>query len=52
MKPLDGVIEAYSNLTCTYDSYILSTAPWENISSWSDKTACVQTHLGNLAKKG
>ena len=52
MKPLDGAIEAYSTLAGTYDSYILSTAPWENISSWSDKAAWVQTHLGNLAKKG
>ena len=51
MKPLDGALEAYTILASTYDSYILSTAPWGNISSWSDKAAWVQTHLGDTAKK-
>ena len=51
MKPLDGALEAYTMLASTYDSYILSTAPWGNISSWSDKAAWVQTHLGDSAKK-
>ena len=51
MKPLDGALEAYTILASTYDSYILSTAPWGNISSWSDKAAWVQTHLGDSAKK-
>jgi 5'(3')-deoxyribonucleotidase len=51
MKPLDGALEAYTMLASTYDSYILSTAPWGNISSWSDKAAWVQTYLGCTAKK-
>ena len=51
MKPLDGALEAYTILASTYDSYILSTAPWGNISSWSDKAAWVQTHLGDTAEK-
>ena len=51
MKPLDGALEAYTILASTNDSYILSTAPWGNISSWSDKAAWVQTHLGDSAKK-
>ncbi len=51
MKPLDGALEAYTILASTYDSYILSTAPWGNISSWSDKAAWVQTYLGDSAKK-
>ena len=51
MKPLDGALEAYTILASTYDSYILSTAPWGNLSSWSDKAAWVQTHLGDSAKK-
>ena len=51
MKPLDSAIEAYSTLAGTYDSYILSTAPWGNISSWSDKAAWVQTYLGHTAEK-
>ena len=51
MKPLDGALEAYTMLASTYDSYILSTAPWGNISSWSDKAAWVQTYLGYTAEK-
>jgi len=51
MHPLDGAIEAYVTLSNRYDSYILSTAPWGNISAWSDKAAWVQTHLGEAAKK-
>ncbi|MDA8830846.1 hypothetical protein N9N54_07590 [Planktomarina temperata] len=51
MHPLDGAIEAYMTLSNRYDSYILSTAPWGNISAWSDKAAWVQTHLGEAAKK-
>ena len=51
MHPLDGAIEAYMTLSNRYDSYILSTSPWGNISAWSDKAAWVQTHLGEAAKK-
>ena len=51
MAPLDGALEAYMTLSKRYDSYILSTAPWGNISAWSDKAAWVQKHLGDLAKK-
>ena len=51
MHPLEGAIEAYMTLSNSYDSYILSTAPWGNISAWSDKAAWVQTHLGEAAKK-
>ena len=51
MDPLDGALEAYMTLSNRYDSYILSTAPWGNISAWSDKAAWVQEHLGDAAKK-
>ena len=51
MDPLDGALEAYMTLSNRYDSYILSTAPWGNISAWSDKAAWVQKHLGDAAKK-
>ena len=51
MKPLNGAIEAFTTLASEYDNYILSTAPWGNLSAWSDKAAWVQTHLGDLAKK-
>ncbi|MGZ0217268.1 MAG: 5' nucleotidase, NT5C type, partial [Acidimicrobiales bacterium] len=29
MKPLDGAIDAYKKLSNRYDTYILSTAPWD-----------------------
>jgi 5'(3')-deoxyribonucleotidase len=51
MKPLDGAIEAYKELTKYYDVYILSTAPWNNPSAWSDKLLWVQKYLGDLAYK-
>mgnify|MGYP003343465249 CR=1 FL=1 len=51
MDPLDGALEAYMTLSNRYDSYILSTAPWGNISAWSDKAVWVQKHLGDVAKK-
>ncbi len=51
MKPLDGAIEGYKELTKYYDVYILSTAPWNNPSAWSDKLLWVQKYLGDLAYK-
>ena len=37
MKPMPGALEAIEKLWDSYDIYILSTAPWENPSAWSDK---------------
>lgn len=37
MDPMPGAIEAVHKLKEHYDVYILSTAPWENPSAWSDK---------------
>ena len=51
MKPVDGAIEAYEKLTKHFDVYILSTAPWQNPSAWSDKLVWVQKYLGDLAYK-
>ena len=34
-----------------FDTYILSTAPWENPSAWSDKLQWVKRHLGDAAYK-
>ena len=51
MKPVDGAIEAYNELTKHFDVYILSTAPWENPSSWSDKLLWVKKYLGQTARK-
>ena len=51
MDPLTGAIEAYNTLAERFDTYILSTAPWQNPSAWSDKLLWVQTHLGDCAYK-
>ena len=51
MKPLEGAKDAFDTLAAGYDTYILSTAPWENPSAWSDKLLWVKTHLGNAAYK-
>ena len=51
MEPLKGAKEAFDVLAAEYDTYILSTAPWENPSAWSDKLLWVKTHLGNAAYK-
>jgi len=51
MDPLAGAIEAYEELSTLYDTYILSTAPWENPSAWSDKLLWVKKHLGQPAYK-
>ena len=51
MKPVDGAIEAYKELTEYFDVYILSTAPWNNPSAWTDKLLWVKKYLGDLAHK-
>ena len=38
MDPLKGAIESYKKLSLTFDTYILSTAPWKNSSGWKIKT--------------
>ena len=37
MTPLDGAIEAYEKLAEKFDTYILSTSPWNNPSACKDK---------------
>ena len=51
MKPLEGAKEAFDALATEYDTYILSTAPWENPSAWSEKLLWVKKHLGPAAHK-
>ena len=47
MKPLADANEAVKLLSLYFDIYILSTAPWKNISAWSDKAAWVQKYFGD-----
>jgi len=51
MEPLEGALEAYKTLSTKFDTYILSTAPWENSSAWSDKNKWVKRYLGKSAYK-
>ena len=51
MDPVPGAVEAFHALAEVFDVYILSTAPWENSSAWSDKLEWVKKHLGEKAKK-
>ena len=51
MDPLPNAIESYRELSKIFDTYILSTAPWNNISAWSDKIKWVHTYLEKEAYK-
>ena len=51
MEPMPGAVAAFEQLAGWFDTYILSTAPWENPSAWSDKLLWVKRHLGQPAYK-
>ena len=51
MDPMPGAVAAFAELTELFDTYILSTAPWNNPSAWSDKLLWVKKHLGDPANK-
>jgi 5'(3')-deoxyribonucleotidase len=49
MDPVTGAIESFNELAECYETYILSTSPWENETAWKDKLNWVKKHIG---KKG
>ena len=51
MDPMPGAIAAYEQLSEVFDTYVLSTAPWENHTAWSDKLLWIKKHLGTFAYK-
>lgn len=51
MTPMPGAVESFDLLARQFDTYILSTSPWENESAWSDKLQWVKQHLGPMAYK-
>ena len=51
MKPLTGAIASMEKLSKKYDTYVLSTAPWNNASAWSDKNIWIRRYLGEIAYK-
>lgn len=51
MDPMAGAIEAFEWIASHFDTYILSTAPWDNPTAWSDKLNWVKKYLGKAAHK-
>lgn len=51
MPPVESAIESYAQLSEWFDTYILSTSPWENPSAWSDKLHWVKQYLADPAYK-
>ena len=45
LEPNNGALEAYAKLSTDHDVYVVSTAPWNNPSAWSDKIRWIQNHL-------
>lgn len=46
MDPMPGAIESVIELTEHFDTYLLSSSPWNNPSAWSDKVRWVHKHFG------
>lgn len=51
MDPAPGAIDAIERLADRFDVYILSTAPWNNPTAWSDKLNWVKMHLSDKFTK-
>lgn len=51
MYPMPDAIESYKLLAAHYDTYILSTSPWENPTAGHDKLIWVKKYLGTEAYK-
>lgn len=51
MIPKDGALKAFEKLSKCFEVYILSTAPWDNPSAWTDKLLWVKKYLGTQAHK-
>ncbi len=46
MKPMPQAIASIHQLAEYYDLYILSTAPWNNSTAWSDKIEWIHRYFG------
>ncbi|GAK31711.1 putative deoxyribonuclease [Weissella oryzae SG25] len=47
LAPIKGAVAAVNTLAESAELYILTTAPWNNESAWSDKLAWLTEHFGN-----
>lgn len=50
MEPIKGAVEAFDLLSEHFNTYLLSTAPWDNNRAWSDKVRWVKKYLGEKAE--
>lgn len=50
MDPVEGAVDAFCELASIFETYILSTAPWDNPTALPDKLAWVKTHLGERCR--
>lgn len=51
LPPIEGAVEGYHRLRQQYETYILSTGPWNNPSAWADKLRWVHKHLPEVGYK-
>lgn len=51
MDPIPNAINSIEFLSNHFDVFILSTAPWNNPSAWSDKLLWIKKHLPEVAYK-
>lgn len=51
MLPMKDSLESYKTLCKHFDTYILSTSPWENDTALNDKLNWVKKYLGHHAYK-
>ncbi|MBM3800442.1 MAG: hypothetical protein FJW18_10250 [Actinobacteria bacterium] len=47
MDPMPHAVECFTELSRQFDTYILSTAPWDNPSAWIDKLLWLKAHFGS-----
>lgn len=50
-KPIEGAIEAFKLIADNYDTFILTTAPWDNPEAWTHKRLWVERYLGDYGYK-
>jgi len=46
LDPMPGALEAVEALSKHYECHVLTTAPWENSSAWTDKVNWIFKHFG------
>ena len=47
LDPMPGALDAVAALAKEYECHILTTAPWENSSAWTDKVNWIHKYFGS-----